>query len=128
MRITKKGDNPMSKEENCDCGCSSCGDGCGDSCNHDTVTLSLDDGREVECVVFKIFKAGEREYIALLPNDCEEEESGEVFLYRFELTENDEPVLTNIMDDAEYEVVSEAFDELLDSMEFDEMIDDDEEE
>ena len=32
-----------------------------------TVTLTLDDGSEVECVVLTIFEAGDRDYIALLP-------------------------------------------------------------
>ena len=32
-----------------------------------TVTLTLDDGSTLECVVLTIFDAGEREYIALLP-------------------------------------------------------------
>ena len=32
-----------------------------------TVTLTLDDGREIECVVLTIFPAGGKDYIALLP-------------------------------------------------------------
>ena len=32
-----------------------------------TVTTTLDDGTELECVVLTIFEAGEKEYIALLP-------------------------------------------------------------
>lgn len=34
-----------------------------------TVTLTLDDGSEVECVVLTIFEAGNRDYIALLPTE-----------------------------------------------------------
>ena len=34
-----------------------------------TVTLTLDDGSEVECVVLTIFEAGDRDYIALLPTE-----------------------------------------------------------
>ena len=34
-----------------------------------TVTLTLDDGREIECVVLTIFPAGGKDYIALLPMD-----------------------------------------------------------
>ena len=30
-----------------------------------TVTLTLDDGSELECVVLTIFEAGDRDYIAL---------------------------------------------------------------
>ena len=47
-----------------------------------TVTLTLDDGTELECVVLTIFEAGEKEYIALLPLDGREAEDGEVCLYR----------------------------------------------
>ena len=43
-----------------------------------TVTLTLDDGSQLECVVLTIFDAGEREYIALLPMDGQEAEEGEV--------------------------------------------------
>lgn len=32
-----------------------------------TVTLTLEDDTEVECMVLTIFPAGDREYIALLP-------------------------------------------------------------
>ena len=41
-----------------------------------TVTLTLDDGSQLECVVLTIFDAGEREYIALLPMDGQEAEEG----------------------------------------------------
>ena len=42
-----------------------------------TVTLTLDDGSELECVVLTIFPAGDRDYIALLPMEGEEAEEGE---------------------------------------------------
>ena len=44
-----------------------------------TVTLTLDDDTEVECVVLTIFTAGERDYIALLPMEGEDSEEGEVY-------------------------------------------------
>ena len=87
-----------------------------------TVTLTLDDGSELECAVLSIFPAGENQYIALIPLDQEDSDEGEVYLYRFQ--ENGEIQLDNIIDDEEYELVSDAFDELLDSEEFDEMFDD----
>lgn len=91
-----------------------------------TVTLTLDDDTEVECVVLTIFNAGEREYIALLPVEGADSEEGEVYLYRYSETEDGEPALDNIEDDDEYEVVADAFDELLDSQEFDELVGEDE--
>ena len=56
-----------------------------------TVTLTLDDGTELECVVLTIFEAGEKEYIALLPLDGREAEDGEVYLYRYVEDINGEP-------------------------------------
>ena len=92
-----------------------------------TVTLTLDDGSEIECLVLTIFEAGGRDYIALLPTEGIDAEEGEVYLYRY--TEVDgEPDLQNLEDDEEYEIVADAFDELLDEQEYDEMVGDDEEE
>jgi uncharacterized protein YrzB (UPF0473 family) len=92
-----------------------------------TVTLTLDDGSELECVVLTIFTAGERDYIALLPMEGPEAEEGEVYLYRYNETEDGQPDLENIEDDDEYEIVADAFDEMLDDAEYDEVVGDDEE-
>lgn len=91
-----------------------------------TVTLTLDDGTELECVVLTIFEAGEKEYIALLPLDSREAEDGEVYLYRYVEDINGNPDLENIDSDEEYEIVADAFDELLDSAEYDELVSEDE--
>ena len=90
-----------------------------------TVTLTLDDGSEVECVVLTIFEAGDRDYIALLPTEGAEADEGEVYLYRYEEDADGNPSLDNIKDDDEYEVVADAFDELLDDQEFDEIVGED---
>lgn len=92
-----------------------------------TVTLTLDDGSELECVVLTIFTAGERDYIALLPMDGPEAEEGEVYLYRYSESEDGQPDLQNIEDDNEYEIVADAFDQLLDEAEYDELVGEDEE-
>lgn len=90
-----------------------------------TVTLTLDDGSEMECLVLNIFTVENQDYIALMPMDAlESEEGGEVFLYRFEETEDGELNLGNIENDEEFEMVSEAFDEFLDEKEFDEVFGD----
>ncbi|WP_320920022.1 DUF1292 domain-containing protein [Enterocloster bolteae] len=93
-----------------------------------TVTLTLDDDTEVECVVLTVFNAGEHEYIALLPMEGADSEEDEVYLYRYSETEDGTPNLDNIEDDDEYEIVAEAFDELLDAQEYDELVGEDEEE
>ena len=66
-----------------------------------TVTLTLDDGSQLECVILTIFEAGGRDYIALLPMEGEDADEGEVYLYRY--TEIDgNPDLQNIEDDEEF--------------------------
>lgn len=92
-----------------------------------TVTLTLDDNSELECAVISIFPVGDKKYIALLPMTDDEEEEGEVFLYQFNELGEDDAELINIEDDDEFEAVAEAFDELLDEQEFDEVFDEDEE-
>lgn len=88
-----------------------------------TVTLTLDDGSTMECVVLTIFEAGNegKEYIALMLESGEDED-GNVYLYRYEETEDGQPDLTNIESDEEYEIVSDAFDEILDEEEFKELM------
>ena len=90
-----------------------------------TVTLDLEDG-SVTCAIVSIFNVGKQDYIALLPLDENgKNEDGEVWIYRYWEDENDpnvEPVLEYIDDDDEYEMVTDAFDEYLDSAEFDEII------
>ena len=91
-----------------------------------TVTVTLDDGSQLECVVLTIFDAGEREYIALLPMESAETEEGEVYLYRYTEDADGNPNLENIEDDEEYDMVADAFDELLDDQEYDELVGEDE--
>lgn len=90
-----------------------------------TVTLDLEDGSTVECAIVTILTVNNQDYIALLPLDENgENEDGEVWFYRYSENENDpneEPVLDYIDDDEEYEAVADAFDEFLDSQEFDEI-------
>ena len=92
-----------------------------------TVTLSLDDGSEVECGIVAVFPVGERNYIALLPLNAEEAAEGEVYLYRYAEDADGEPSIDNIEDDDEYEAVADAFDELMDEDEYNELLADDEE-
>ena len=87
-----------------------------------TVTLTLDNDETLECAVLTIYSVGEQEYIALLPIDDEQNEDGDVYLYRYIVTEDGEPTLENIEDDDEYEAAADAFDEWLDEQEFEEMI------
>lgn len=87
------------------------------------VTLSLDDDSEVECRILTIFDANNQDYIALLPLDenGEDNKEGKVYIYRYFEDADGNPSLENIVDDDEYEIVADRFDELLDEEEFDEM-------
>lgn len=92
-----------------------------------TVELELDDGQIVNCAVITILTVDKRDYIALLPLDEDgNNDKGEVWFYQYEEDEANpdaEPKLTYIDDDEEYENVADAFDEYLDNVEFDELID-----
>ena len=91
-----------------------------------TVTLTLENNEELECAVLNIFEAEEKEYIALLPTEGIEAEEGTVYLYRYEEDEQGNPNLTNIESDEEYEIASDAFDEMLDDEEYDELVSEEE--
>ena len=75
---------------------------------YNTVTLMLDDNTECECAIIRIFPA-------------EAADNDEVYLYRYKGEGDNEPVLENIESDEEYELVSEAFDEELDAMEYEDL-------
>lgn len=93
-----------------------------------TVELELDDGQVVNCTVITILTVDKKDYIALLPLDEDgNNEDGEVWFYRYKEDEDNpdnEPELSYIDDDDEYEAVADAFDEYLDNVEFDEIVDD----
>ena len=95
-----------------------------------TVDLDLEDGTTVTCAVVTILTVAKQDYIALLPLDENGDNAdGEVWFYRYSENpddSNEEPELEYIDDDDEYEAVADAFDEYLDSSEFDELVDEDE--
>ena len=91
-----------------------------------TVELDLEAGTRVTCAIVTILTVNEKDYIALLPLDENgQNEDGEVWFYGYSENPddpNEEPELTYIEDDEEYEAVADAFDEYLDSVEFDELV------
>jgi len=90
-----------------------------------TVEIETDEGN-VTCSVVTIFSCEGKDYIALLPLDEKgENHDGEVWIYGYKenLSDpNEEPELIYIDDDEEYEKAADAFDEFLDTVEFDEII------
>lgn len=95
----------------------------------DQITLTLDDDSELLCDVIATFPATvngkEQMYIALIPTDAEPED--DIYLYRF-IDNGDEIDVQNIEDDEEFDIVADAFDELLDEEEFDALVGDEEDE
>ena len=95
-----------------------------------TVELNLDDGTTVVCAIITILEVEGQDYIVLLPLDENgENEDGEVWFYRYSENPddpNEEPELGFIDSDDEYEAVADAFDEYRDSVEFDEIFEDEE--
>ena len=91
-----------------------------------TIELDLEDGTRVTCAIVTILTLNEKDYIVLLPLDENgQNEDGEVWFYGYSENPddpNEEPELTYIEDDEEYEAVADAFDEYLDSVEFDELV------
>ncbi len=112
----------MSEPNLFECGgnCNSCAS---EDCAGATVTLTLEDDSTLECEVLTVYKVGDQQYIALLPPAEDDDDEAEVYLYRFR-EEDGAPVLESIEDDDEYEAAADAFDELLDEQEFEEMEDD----
>jgi uncharacterized protein YrzB (UPF0473 family) len=95
-----------------------------------TVDIELEDGTIVTCAIITILTVDKKDYIVLLPLDEDgNNDDGEVWFYGYKEDENDpnaEPELRYIEDDDEYENVADAFDEYLDTVEFDEVVGDDE--
>ena len=87
-----------------------------------TVELTLDNDEVVKRAILTLFEAADKEYIALLPlNEEGNTEEGDVYLYRYVETAEGDPELENIIDDEEYEIAADAFDEWMDTQEFEEL-------
>lgn len=102
--------------------CASCTSNCSANINQgngstpSTITLTMEDDTEVDCAILTVFPVDKTEYIALLPLDSQgKNKDGEVFLYAFSRTEQGDPILANIEDDAEYQAASQAFERILEN-------------
>lgn len=81
----------------------------------DMITLSMEDGSEVPCLVLGIVEVEGQDYIALLPADEEmlERGEGEGFIFRYFEDEDGAPILEGIEDDEEFAMVSAVLDEVM---------------
>lgn len=86
------------------------------------VELELDD-ETVQCKILTIFETEGQDYIALIPVDenDEENEDGDVYIYRYFEDEEGNPSLENIEDEDEAEMIEDIFEQWLDDQEFEEM-------
>lgn len=85
------------------------------------VTLELEDEGEVECEVICIFEYGESDYAALTPTD---ESIEELYFFGVQMEEQGDEVemtLENIEDEELLEELGEAFDQLMNEDEEDEL-------
>ena len=83
------------------------------------INLVLDDDSTMQCVVIAVFQAEgtNYEYIALLPvNEEIDDEESDVLLYRYSEDEEGELNLDNIETDEEYDIVAEAFYNIINDM------------
>lgn len=110
------------------CGECGCGVECNDPMHHHTediefddeetiMHLVLDDDTELECRVIGFFEVDDNDYVALIPVDEKQAESG-VLIYKYIELENDEFDLLSIEDDKEFDTASEAFNELFSDDDF----------
>ncbi|MBQ8663744.1 MAG: DUF1292 domain-containing protein [Eubacterium sp.] len=76
------------------------------------MTLSFDNGEEEECLIIGVFEVDGKEYIALDP----ENEDDDIYLYGYKEISEEEFELLDIEDDAEFESVSEEFARLMEQI------------
>ncbi len=89
-----------------------------------TITLDMEDGSEIECVPTESFSFNDQDYVALMPLNGPDAGSGQVYLYRYHVNELEEMEIEYIESDEEYEAVADAYDELLDEEEYEELLKD----
>lgn len=78
-----------------------------------TITLTAENGVQVECLVIALFEAGGQGYAVLLPDLPEAREAGELFFYRYEEDDNGKPELGPILTEDEFRMVTDIFREIM---------------
>lgn len=108
----------------CSGSCGDCAGGCPGSAagngfagkENSIVTLFMEDGTQMDCMIAAAFPMDGADYMALLPvDDYGQPLGGDVLLYRMAVTPEGEPTVDNITDDAEYARVTEVFARILDA-------------
>lgn len=73
------------------------------------MTLNFDDGEKVECEVMGTFDVGDKEYVALIPDDG----TDDVYIFGYDEEEFEKGGLIEIEDDEEFNLAVKAFDEIM---------------
>ena len=92
----------------CTCGCQDGND------EEMKITLEFDDGEKVEVVPLFVFALDNKDYVALVPED---EESEDVYLYRYHDLSDEEFEFLDIEDDEEFDRVCQEFERILEEAE-----------
>lgn len=85
-----------------------------------SISVTMDDGKEVMCEVLTIFPLKKKQYIALLPP---EDVAENIWLYRFVPVGKEEFNVEGIEDDKEFEEVAAEFDRMVENSELDTILD-----
>jgi len=86
-----------------------------------TLTLTLEDGKELNCEVLATLELDDKEYIAVL-----HENEDEFWIYEYSENEDGTLSINNIDDDDTFDTVGEAFEKMFDEEEdVDAMLDED---
>lgn len=94
---------------------------------NEIITLDLDNNQKLDCQILALLELNNQNYIYLLPLDSRyQSEAGEFFIYRYFEDENENITLENDLSDEEFEMAADAYDELLDAGEYDEIINEEE--
>ncbi len=84
-----------------------------------TVLLTLEDDTELECDVILIFELEGQDYVALYPSSGEPDE---IYLFRCTYNGGDDLEIEDIEDEDEYNSVAEAFDQIMEEDEWNDLL------
>ena len=80
------------------------------------ITITDQSGNKVECSVVTVFEHNHRDYIALIPEEADEQGNYNILLFRYRILENsgDEGiVIENISADMEFDEVLHKFNQIM---------------
>lgn len=80
----------------------------------ETIVLTDEEGHEHEFTLIQTLTVDDKDYAILLPTEVEDEEEEAAVILRIDEDENGEDILVEIEDEAEFERVADAWEQLLD--------------